>query len=265
MNTAHIRALVVAAASVLCITISRPAGATLPGDGYYNLNYAASPAGEIVSVNTGVTSEMTCFLSRVAGNLTGPASAQAVVSLQDGNWWVSYGNSYEGSVEVSIACVWGNTNILYAGFNGTGTEVIAGTDSSSQCFLQGIYTTDDDSFSATDAEADVSKTGSGGWELQTYNLAWDPSEDAGTYTKAICVDVPGVSWFEENNWTGDYTVTAFEQTTSDPEVCGLRGIAGEFEGTGDSVGVYGPSALPGYWELETTGGEVDRGWITCLQ
>jgi hypothetical protein len=59
-------------------------------------------------------------------------------------------------------------------------------------------------------------------------------------------------------------VTTFEQTSSKPVVCGLRGVEGLFESTANTVGVFNPKSLPGNWFLSTDNGP-DRGWITCLQ
>jgi hypothetical protein len=163
-----------------------------------------------------------------------------------------------GSLQTSIACVWNppTPNIINVTNTGAGTVTIAGTDSTSQCFLQALGGGYDET-NGSPIKVVISRSNAGVWTLTNTNVAYDFT------STAVCVDVPGAYWFMENNWTGDYTVNAFTQTSTAPEVCGLRGIQGLFTSSADSVGVYAPSSLPGHWALHTT--NSDTGWITCLQ
>jgi hypothetical protein len=271
MNTAMVRMIIVSGVTgLLCTTMSLPANATLPGNGYINEYYAFSPAGTQVTLDSGIkSSEMTCFLNEVVGDLKGTPDVDVggagVFDPHDGSdWQVQYGNNTSGaSMATGISCVWSTTNVIDTRLmsggigSGPGSWTIPGTDSNSQCFLQAIAVADT-SFNSSSAKVVVSRDSSGVWTLNNVSVGADVQSDA------TCVDIPGAAWFMENNWTGLFTVTAFLQTSTSPVVCGLRGFEGQFESTANTVGVFSPSSLPGNWFLSTDSG-VDRGWITCLQ
>jgi hypothetical protein len=208
-------------------------------------------------------------LNEVTGNFLGTpfvsGGSAGVFDPHDGSdWQVQYGNTTAGdTVATGISCVWSTTNVIDTRLmsggigSGPGSWTIPGTDSNSQCFLQGFVSVGS-SFTSSSAKIVVERSTSGVWTLNNVSV------DDNVQSDATCVDIPGAAWFMENNWTGLFTVTAFTQTSTAPVVCGLRGVQGQFESNANTVGVFNPSSLPGNWFLSTDTG-VDRGWITCLQ
>ena len=263
-----VRALGIGAAGLLCTTVTLPASASLPGDGYLAYAWSSDSVQQQV-FDLVPDNEATCFLAGLGGELSlANTSYMSVAIVSDvegppgepGGWELTfYQGTSSGSAGAAAACVWSTTNRI-SGLQvmGTGTQNLGPGTTDRHCFLQGFVSTDD-SLGNTGVKADVYlDPNDNNWYLQTWNM----SENVNTY--AVCVDIPGANTHNVNNVTGSYTVTAFEDTATTPEVCGLRGFEGPFKSPNASDGVWlnWPSQ-PGYWSLNATNNT--RGWLACLQ
>ncbi len=266
-STAIVRMMLTGATGALLTTASLTAKAALPGDGYevwfqnlagYNtLNLQVGP------------SQATCFLSGIGGNLS-------LGSLATGQWAgamldtssglysleTSSGTSTTEFAEAHVTCVWTTKNQLVVPLVGGPTNpstTLEPAATGRQCFVQGIQSYGSDlGNSAAQVNVFLDST-TNNWTLQAKNLSGN------TTVYAVCVDgLDKATSFEENHWTGTFTVSTLQQTDSAPVACGLRGFAGAFTGSGsDGVNLNWPKSNPGDWNLTATNGKF--GWLTCLQ
>ncbi len=237
INTSMIRILAIMTSGLLFTMVSLTAEATLPGN--VRSRWSWSSATERSSVDLGSASNKTCFLSGVGGTLANGdpvfGVAGAYISIDANNHYqlvVDAGQS-ANQAEAHATCLFiapssatpspvtttGNTQVMVA-------QAVPGR----QCFLTGIVSRWT-ALSSADAKIEVSIIGSN-WVLVNSGL---PVNDNSVDSFAQCVDLPNTTAvFQENNWTGTFTVSAMQETSSAPVACGLRGFKGAFTGaTGD--------------------------------
>ncbi len=227
-------------------------------------------------LDMGPSSNRTCVLSGVAGNLSAGddccASAAAIARKSDnlltvGGAGHSVGGLVNAPVEGHAVCVASATNLVTVILNPKDSSVTLGpVTAARQCFLSGVWGTAG-AWASSNAYARVTNDGTN-WFLQSNLNTVFTGDNWGAM--ATCFDVPAGTWVGTGVWNAPDpgTVTANIGWDSSPVTlmaCGLTGIQGHFTANDYSDGalINPPSAFPGWWTMTLKNGK--KAWVTCLQ
>lgn len=228
------------------------------------------------SLDLGVDTNKTCFLSGVSGNLTSWAGLETetqgtyiTVDRRNGHYYLDISPSEDGStvagVEVGAQAICLPTVknrvdpvFLLEGYSSTAPVVIAPATPGRQCFLTGVeniyrYGDPKQAFETAGDSLRVYEQ-NGNWYLAATGVA------AGY---AACVDVNGA--YNQWEYIAPTTGTINEPLagTAGGVQCVLAGIGGNFdEGNSwaDGVGIGLQSSTQ--WQMTVSNGK--RGWATCV-
>jgi hypothetical protein len=232
-------------------------------------------------LDLGPSTDRTCFLAGVAGNLNvgwgwdhAGRESEAAVWIKDSRWIMTAagGHDYDdvvmnNPVNAHAICIGTTTNrvIFYTGGAGGSVNnkvVIAPVTANRQCFLHDIS-----GYSGTwwdsNARVKVFKE-NGNWVMESANLG---TSDGIPNLGAVCVDVPAGTWVGTGSWgasnPGVFTANIeFEGTAA---ACGLTGISGPLKANewDDGAMINWPASSPGTWTMRLEDGKT--GFVTCVE
>jgi hypothetical protein len=236
--------------------------------------------GPTLDITTGsqgvVTSDWTCFLSGVAGNLNAgwgwdhPGRwSEASVDLVGGHWILTgeggadYGNvPMNNPVNARAVCVHNVTNRFWTSMGGAGgsvnQKITLGTATANRVCMLNDVTGYSGSWISGSARAKVFKE-NGNWVFETANIG----TSAGIpFFSAVCFDLPAGTWVGTGTWFAGTNMPIL--TEGGPGECGLSGIAGSFSVNSWTNGdwIDWPDTYPGVWTIDVGSGKT--GFVTCF-
>ena len=282
-------------AGVAVLAAASPAAA-LVGNGYTAWDWGTTS--DLTGLKTGPTSDSTCFLSGVAGNLSlgyekGFGGSQAVESTArvgekpwpTGHYWlVAHGGAYTNHlnerawagnpVRAQATCFWTTTNVHEAIWT-SGTQAspswpvkVADLAPNRQCFLSRVDGVHGAWKSSTTFARVAKRTAvdathpAPGWYIET-NLESDPYSGSHTRVGGRCVDFPAGTVLSSGAVSGQSNVGI--TSGSAVKACALTGITGAFNQDSWTNGalIHPPSSVNGNWSMSVSGGKT--GAFTCAQ
>jgi hypothetical protein len=245
---------------------------------------------DLVGFDTGwSTSNSTCVLTRVTGNLTEGGYWQTstdVLSTADvgyklnsnGNYWIiGHGGAYTNQVNQRV---WENNPVMagavcvpYTGpaevtwksqdpqYGVAAPKKVAGLLSTRRCFLTSIRSGMGAFGKSTDFARVVkvtsidSKHPTTGWYIES-NLESNSVNGQPAFVSAACIDFPSI-WAEWGAWFGGATNTITPNGDSLPKMCGLTGLHGAWNVNSWTNGatINAPSTQGGLWSMTVSAGK----------
>ena len=266
------------------------AAANIPGNGYTDWEWGTTA--DTVGINIGPTSDRTCVLSAVAGDLNqGSEWYSGMPSVAEVAAWsgsgassyalIAHGGAYTNQVNQPVAVgnpvVAGATCFWTTARSGGGVwqsqesrygisppVKIADSAPGRQCFLSAVTGvggswSDPGPWSSPTANfARVIQTANGWYVEGNQPSAFDASH---AEVAAVCIDFPAGTNFS-TGWVHGYSLPI--TSGSGVKACGLTGIQGPFnkDNWSDGAFIQAPSTLDGNWTMTVSAGKA--AWFTCI-
>jgi hypothetical protein len=211
------------------------------------------------SATIGTSTNRTCFLSGIQGNLQPPSAGSwggAGTFMYAGNWVIFVNHNFSKALSAGVQCIntAANRTAEVSWYQGSAAKLLGAVTAQRRCFLTQV-----EGAGGFKASSDYVRVWNDG--LNWY-LGGNLSGQGGG--RAMCVDLPenhgGWLWIAGN--PGGFT----ENLAYDPGgvACLLSGIGGPFNKSDFSDGVsIDYNAGTRYWEMTVTNGK--RGWGNCVK
>ncbi|EAU69379.1 hypothetical protein [Stigmatella aurantiaca] len=260
----------------------RMTASALVGNGYTAASWGTTQ--DTTGVDLDSSTDRTCFLSGVAGNLSRgeemalAEEAVASVLYRSGNYWlVAHGGATANQVNDKVwhntpvmaqsTCFLTATNVKNATWTSDATVVppvkIADLDPSNrrQCFLSGLLGVDG-AWNNNSRYARVMKKADGWYVESNMTLNYPRAR-----VMARCVDFPAGTVFSTKTVTAGTGTPVTEALTTGTGVkaCALTGVQGAFNQNSwtDGALLNFPSTVDGNWTATVTGGKTAH--YTCAR
>ncbi|WP_241757868.1 hypothetical protein [Myxococcus landrumensis] len=214
---------------------------------------------EYISTSLGASSNRTCFLTALGGNLQSTPNdlgwGMAGVLLSGSEWRVFVNQTLNTALSTTVQCVnaVANRTSEVAWYTGEAAKLLGAVTADRRCFLTSIV-----GAGGFDSTAEYVRVWNDG--LNWY-LGGDLVGDGGA--KALCVDIPE----DHGAWqwsTGANTKTVNLAYNPDGIGCFLHGLGGNFNQNSYSDGVsVDYNAGTRTWEMNLSA--YKRGWASCVK
>ncbi|WP_375760939.1 hypothetical protein [Corallococcus exercitus] len=213
-------------------------------------------ANGLTSTAIGTSTNRTCFLTGVQGNLKGTSWAGVGVFQYAGNWEIFVNQSNGKALSSGVQCINTATNRTpeVSWYDGQAAKLLGAVTADRRCFLTQV-----EAAGGFTANADYARVWNDG-----YNWYLGGNLGAAGGARAVCVDVPsdagGWLWIAGN--PGSFT----HNLAYNPGgvACMLSGIGGNFSTSNYTDGVsidYNSGTR--YWEMTVSNSK--RGWGNCVK